>query len=194
MDDAVIETVRKEERDLLRKLAAVQVLLRAYGAQPAIETVRATEESAARTQTSSRTLNQPGDEASREPRGKRPFDDFTPYGRQAIATAMSFLVGQAHPIRTRELVTAIKAIGFTIRGDNAMNALGALLGRSADIVSHGKAGWTLADPATAAEIVGKYAHKENEPHSDFAGGSDAAGEGEPPPHPALVHSPSGHDA
>ncbi len=192
MDATVIQSVRKEEAELLRKLAAVQAMLAAYGEQPASAPNQAFAARAPATSVMQPSARPQGEPSS--PKDKRTIENFTPYGREAIATSMSFLTGHAAPVKTRELVDALDRIGFEIRGENKINALGALLGRSEDIISHGKMGWTLADPEKAQEIVGKYAHKENEPPSVPAGGSDAAGEGAPPPNPAQDQSNWGSDA
>src|SRR5690606_10300635 len=75
-------------------------------------------------------------------------------------------------MKTRELVEFVEAMGHEISGQNKVNALGALLARSADIVGHGKSGWSLADREKALAIVNEYGPKENEPSSGSAVGSD----------------------
>lgn len=81
-------------------------------------------------------------------------------------------------------------MGVVITGQNKVNALGALLSRSVDIVSHGKAGWSLADYEKAVRIVAEHAAqpKENEPSSGYAVGSDAVSESEATLELTQVHS------
>jgi len=191
VDASTIQKVKAERAELLRKLAAVDVFLAAYGEQPASVPHHAAESSAVVTARLPPAARATADAPSKD---KKAIENFTPYGRKAIATSMSYLIGRSTPVRTRELVDLLEGIGFAIRGENAINALGALLGRSEDIVSHGKAGWTLADPDKAAEIVRNYAHKENEPPSASADGSDAADEGPSPPESAQDQSNWGPEA
>lgn len=182
MEDDILRRMAQEEADLLRKLEAVRAFRQAYGATTA-DVARSPPAAV-----SSRPSPVP------EQGEKRSIHNFTEYGRQVIATAMACMIDQHAPVKTRLLVEAINARGLEIRGENPINALGALLKRSADITSHGKSGWTLSNPDAAREIVGKYAYSENEPPSVSASGSDAAGEGAPPPEPAQDQLHLGQDA
>ena len=160
MDSDIIAQMRKEEADLSRKLKAVRDFLAAYDIAPSNEAPPPTPKGASATQ-------------SREKVG---IDGFSDYGRKVVAAAMKELLTATHPIKTRRIVEALLGKGLAITGKDPVNALGAMLYRSADVVSHGKAGWTLADPEVAEKIVGKYAQKENDPLQDIhdiLGGSDA---------------------
>jgi len=159
MDD-IVERMRREREDLARKLRAVDAFLAAYDAGDV----------AAQTTGSPHSRQKTNSRMSREKVG---VDGFGEYGRGIVANAMKRLLESPHPARTREIVDYIESIGIEISGENKINAVGAMLARSADIVSHGKKGWTVADEAVAREIVGKYAQKEKEPNSGYAVGSDA---------------------
>lgn len=169
MDDDIVERMRAEEAELSRKLDAVRAFLAVYGGS--------------------------GQEQPRAPRQAKPgsrqkvaIEGFGPYGRKVVAEAMRFLLTSDHPMKTSDLIAPIEAMGVEITGQNKINALGALLARSIDIISHGKAGWSLANRAVALNIVAEHGQKENEPSSGDAVGSDAAGWGAPTPAPAMVHS------
>jgi hypothetical protein len=170
VDGDIIARMRAEEAELSRKLKAVQSFLAAYGADT-------------------------GDSSGPAPRKANPtssrekvgIDGFGSYGRTVVAEAMRMLLLSPHPVKTRDLIAPIEAMGVTITGENKINALGALLARSIDITSHGKGGWSIANTERAYEIVSQYGHKENEAPSETAGASDAAGWGAPTPSPAPVN-------
>lgn len=178
MDSDIIAQMRKEEADLARKLKAVRDLLAAYNV------------------TASNEPSQPAapakGEKAQSPREKVGIDGYSDYGRALVASAMREMLPATQPVKTRRIAEALDEKGIAITGKDPVNALGAMLHRSADITSHGKAGWTLTDPVAAKAIVDKYAHredgdtfvhKENEPRSEDAGGSDAGEEGAPTPNP-----------
>lgn len=174
MDAGIVERMREEEADLARKLQAVRDFLAAYGDAPA----------AAKTSTPDRP---------RSDGGSRPQVDITSFTEQtrlSVVYSLQALTMNPGLMRTKELVDFVEAMGHEISGKNKVNALGALLARSVDVVGHGKSGWSLADRENALAIVQKYAPKENEPESDNASGSDAAGWGVPPPPPASGSTPS----
>lgn len=178
MDADIVERMRAEEADLVRKLQAVRDFLSAYGEAPREAPV-------------SRVLARP------EP-GARPkvsIDSFTAQTRPSVVLAMKALMSSSGLLKTSELVQAIEAMGHTVNGDNKVNALGALLSRSADLIGHGKSGWQLADRERALEIVSHYAPKENEaPASNAGGASEADGEGGRTPDPSSVTPPPWHGA
>lgn len=169
MDKDIIAQMRAEEADLARKLKAVRDFLVAYGAPASNDLTRA-------------VTPTPVQKAQAEGRGKVDIDGYSPYGRGIVATAMVVLLTANHPMKTRQIVEVLQSMNVEITGQDPINAVGALISRSTDIISHGKAGWTLADVEKAREIVGKYALKENEPRSDDAGGSDAGTEGASTPY------------
>jgi hypothetical protein len=154
MEIEIVQRIRKEEADLMRKLKAVRDLLAAYGEpvdgfhRPAPEPVVQREHRAP---------------SAREKVGIEGFGD---YGRTIISHAMQAMLTTNHPMKTRRLVEFLAAKKIEITGENKINAVGALLSRSSDITSHGKAGWTLANRETALKIVGAYAHNANGPPGD----------------------------
>lgn len=156
MDGDIIARIDEEEADLLRKLKAIQEFKAAYG-------VRSVEGAAV-------------DSRKSNSRSRVSIEGFGKYGRTVVAEAMRFLLFATTPMKTRELVPNIEAMGVNINGENKINALGALLARSIDIVSHGKAGWTLADKERARVIVAEHGHNETEAPS-----GEAAGASEVPP-------------
>ena len=163
MDSDIIAQMRKEEADLARKLKAVRDFLAAYNVSASNEPAPIPTSPA---------------KAAAPAREKVGIEGFSDYGREVVAAAMRELLPATHPIKTRRIVEGLQQKGVAISGKDPVNALGAMLYRSADIVSHGKAGWTLADSVTAEEIVGKYAPKETAPTDDFDAISGAAAEPE----------------
>jgi hypothetical protein len=175
MDADIVKRMREEEAALARKLKAVRDLLAAYGEGP-----KEAGESRA-----------PQKEAGTGSREKVEITSFTEQTRRSVVLAMQALTVNPGLMKTRELVEFVEAMGHEISGQNKVNALGALLARSADIVGHGKSGWALADREKALAIVNEYAPKEIEPSSDEAVGSKPAGWGVAPPSPAPSPSSSG---
>lgn len=178
MDGDIIAQMRKEEADLSRKLKAVRDFLAAYNVPASNEAAPAPATAAGPNAAA---------KAGSAQREKVNIDGFTAYGRGVVATAMQLMLTQAGPVKTRQAVEFMQGLGMELTGQDPVNAVGALLYRSADLVSHGKKGWTIADEAVAREIVGKYAHKENEAPSETADASDAASEGGPTPAPAWTN-------
>lgn len=178
MDADIVKRMRAEEADLVRKLQAVRDFLSAYGEaprEPVTSRVAASAESGARP--------------------KVGIDSFTAQTRLSVVLAMKALMSTNGLMKTSELVQAIEAMGHTVNGDNKVNALGALLSRSVDLIGHGKSGWELADRERALEIVSHYAPKENEaPASIARGASETDGEGGRTPDPSPVNPLSWHRA
>ncbi|MDO9222352.1 MAG: hypothetical protein Q7U20_01410 [Caulobacter sp.] len=191
-DKEIIRVTLLAWHDAARRMVAHEAVLSAYGVAVPKAGLAATPPFTTPARTAEAPVRAPAGQV--EQGDRRSIKNFTEYGREVIATAMDCLIGQTAPVKTRELVDAIGRRGVEIRGENPINALGALLKRSADITSHGKRGWTLTDQDSAQDIARMYARKENEPPSVPAGGSDAAGEGVSPPDPAQVQSNWGTDA
>lgn len=178
MDADIVKRMRAEEADLSRKLQAVRAFLSAYGEAPQ-------DAPAGRTAPKAETGARP----------KVEIDGFTAQTRPSVVLAMKALMNANGLMKTSELVQAIEAMGHKVNGDNKVNALGALLSRSADLIGHGKSGWELADREKALEIVSHFAPKGNEaPASDAGGASEADGAGGWTPNPSPVNPPPWHGA
>lgn len=162
MDD-IIKRMLAEREDLTRKLTAVDQFLAAYGAGVSKVSLRLT------------TVRADAPLLARSFADR--IDKFGSYGTSVINAALLLLPSlESEPMLTRDLVEKIEARGITIRGENKVNALSALLARSSKIKGHGRAGWTCAVAIAADEyddLLGADAPKENEPRSNNAGGSDA---------------------
>jgi hypothetical protein len=145
MNADIVTQMRKEEADLSRKLQAVRAFLSAYGEGP-IE---------------SRGVMPNAPAAIGGPREKVPLSGFTEQTRKSVLLSMQAMTVSPGLVKTRDLVSFIEAMGHQVSGANKVNALGALLSRSADVVGHGKSGWSLADPDSAREIVAEFSRNEN---------------------------------
>lgn len=168
MNASIVKQMRDEEADLVRKLKAVRDFLAAYGEVPqGAETERKSEST----------------QRSQAPREKVDITGYGDYHRKSVALAMMCMTAEPGPVKTRELVQFIEAMGHEITGKDKINALGALLSRSSDIQSHGKRGWTLLDREKGLQIANEYGGvKEKEPTSENAVGS-VAGTGSAPTQP-----------
>jgi hypothetical protein len=188
--DEFAQKVLDEEAELERKLAAVRAVKAAYG----IGVAAATGAAAARSNTTG--VGAP----ARPPRRMADrMDKFGAYGQGIIDVALQFLPGESDgPMPTRDLVSKLERYGTEVRGENKVNALSALLARSSKIKGHGRAGWTLVGERAVQPIIetlgGDGPHKENEPHSDDAGGSDAVSAGGDTLELTQVHSNEGAEA
>ncbi|WP_130322929.1 hypothetical protein [Sphingomonas sp. BK036] len=172
MDGDIITRMRVEEADLSRKLKAVRDLLAAYGQGDPANNVSLPFAAAVSTAANVRPTSSPT--GSRE---KASIEGFGSYGKRIVSTAMSVMLMSSGPVKTRDIVEFLEAMNVEITGENKVNAVGALLSRSADITSHGKSGWTVADDVKAHAIVSEYAYKENAPSSEFdelLGGAETA--------------------
>lgn len=168
MDHDIITRMRIEEADLSRKLKAVRDLLAAYGQE--VGTANVNLPAAAVTPSAG-----PARAHATSSREKVGIDGFGSYGRRIVATSMMAILMSTGPVKTREIVEFLESMDVAITGENKVNAVGALLSRSSDIVSHGKGGWTVADDAQARDIVSEHAFKENEaPVADAADASETA--------------------
>lgn len=166
MDADIIKRMQEEEEEeLMKKLRAVRDLMIAYGVRPL----------------------DPGAVAKAAPSEApaREKIEITGYGeaqRKSVALAMMMLGTNEGPIKSRQLVELIEAMGHEITGKDKINALGALLSRSADVKSHGKAGWTAIDREKCMKIANEYGGlKEKEPISVPAVGPDAGWGSAPTP-------------
>lgn len=146
MDADIVARMRSEEADLARKLQAVRDFLAAYGEAPANPSRQST----------AGLRVEPGS------RPKVGIDSFTAQTRTSVVLSMMALTQTNGLMKTSELVEFVESMGHQISGENKVNALGALLARSADLIGHGKSGWELADRERALEIVNHYAPKRNE--------------------------------
>lgn len=178
MDDDIIARMRKEEAELSRKLRAVRDLLAAYGADTSSQAVPISRPAEVRTSESGRST----------PREKVGVEGFGSYGRTVVVEAMRFLQGADRLLKTREIVAHLEELGIELRGESKVNAVGALLSRSTDIMSHGKAGWALANPDMARTIVAQNGHKENGASGEPPNAPDVAEEDVPPPSSAKSYS------
>lgn len=170
MDEDIVARMEAEEADLAAKLEAVRQFLAVYrgkaGARAEKPSARA---------------------ASNSPRPKRSQDDrldkFGPYGQRIVDTVTNLLPGNGgNPVPTRRLVDQLGILGVEITGNNKVNSLSALLARSSKIKGYGRAGWTLQSETPGElypRILDGTFQKENEPHSEEAGGSDAVSESAP---------------
>jgi hypothetical protein len=193
MDSDIVQRMRAEEADLVRKLSAVRGFLAAYGEGPVDGPVAVQEQSSPNPQKPT---------AKREP-GARPkveIDSFTEQSRISVLLSMMAMTTTKHLMKTKQLVEFVEAMGHTVSGDNKVNALGALLSRSVDIISHGKSGWELVDREKALQLLEQHrsligGSEDNDPPVDFnviLGGPEAGEEGAPPPTNPWVnpsHSP-----
>ena len=187
MNADIVEQMRTEEADLVRKLQAVRDFLAAYGEPPRGGSRQGAKIAA--------------DRPTSGPRAKVPITSFTESTRTSVALSLMMMATNNGLIKTSDLVTAVEAMGHEISGSNKVNALGALLARSEDVEGHGKSGWAAVDRERALSLARRYAsnylgddaQNENEPEGISASGSDAGKEGAPtPPNPwtKLVHGPA----
>ncbi|WP_338426409.1 hypothetical protein [Sphingopyxis kveilinensis] len=165
MDAEIINRMREEEAALMEKLRAVRNVLIAYGERP-LDPSAAPKSAPAK---------------AAPAREKVEITGYGAYHRKSVALAMMAMGTSAGPVKSRQLVQFIEAMGHEITGKDKINALGALLSRSVDIQSHGKVGWTLIDREKGIQIAHQYSGlKEKEPTSE-AVGSVAGEAGAPPP-------------
>lgn len=175
MDADIVKRMRAEEADLSRKLQAVRAFLSAYGEAP-------------RDADDSDTSRRESRESSA--REKVDITSFTEQTRRSVLLAIQAMTTTSKLMKTRDLVVAVENTGHEISGQNKVNALGALLARSEDIVGHGKSGWALADREKAIAIVQKYLLNENgAPPAEPESAPEAAGWGVSPPPPASPVTP-----
>jgi hypothetical protein len=172
VDDEFLSRMRAEEAELTRKLTAVRHVIAAYsGSSPQ----------------SSASETKPRD-SQRRPRTS--LDGFGTYGRLVVTEAMKALLPAREPVITRKLVEELQAKGIEIRGNDPVNALSALLARSADVTSHGRKGWTITDREKFKQMLGEQAHKQTEaPNGKTEGASAVADTGAPTPGSAAWVNP-----
>jgi len=170
MDDDIIDRMRREEAELLRKLEAVRGLLRAYG--DISDGVVCDDFADAEIR---KPLFRQAPRSKGVVREKMPLERFSPYGQSVVKAAIEEC--QSHrgrPISSREMVTRVERRGIEVQGKDPANAISALLARSADLMPNGRKGWTLANPNAFDELLlSREAQTEEEPHSVSAGGSSA---------------------
>lgn len=177
MDSDIVQRMRAEEADLARKLAAVRGFLAAYGEEPLEVT----------TPPLAGAFASPVVHAQKREYGARPkveIDKFTEQSRISVLLSMMAMTTANRLMKTKQLVDFVEHMGFEVSGDNKINALGALLSRSVDIISHGKSGWELADREKALGLIEQNRDliggaKENAPPASLEamlGGADTGSE------------------
>jgi hypothetical protein len=176
----LIATLLEEERALQAKLEAVRRMLAVYrgtgneAAAPSPIRAKPLDPSSFLTEHRSHVLR---------------IDKFGAYGNAIVEKSLTLLPdAKGAPVMTRDLIERLERSGMEVRGTNKVNALSAILARSSRLTAHGRRGWTRA------KSEGSSAHKENEPTSGNAVGSDAADKGVQPPESASGNSspiPSG---
>lgn len=170
MEHEIIDRMRREEAELLRKLEAVRGLLRAYGASP---------EAASLARPSSDTVPVPKNHG--RGREKMSIERFSDYGRSVVRAAIDECISHlGSPIASREMVALVEKRGIEVRGEDKANAISALLARSIDLKPNGRKGWTLSDEyqerqnRELEDLLGLPVPKENEPPAQTLSGSDLA--------------------
>lgn len=174
MNADIVNQMRAEEADLVRKLEAVRTFLSAYGEAPKGANGSGTSPKDSRSSARSKSV---------------PITSYQADTRTSVALALMLMANNDGLVKTADLVNGIEAMGHEIGGANKVNSLGALLARSEDVEGHGKSGWTVFDREHAMELarehagqyLGGQAQKEKEPDSDNATGSDAGQGGAPTP-------------
>lgn len=144
MTPDIVERVKAEEAELLRKLAAVRAFLDVYAAG-AGKAAGATTPRAAKP-------SRPAGERATPARERVEISRFSPYGASVVIAAKRAISRAfVQPVPTRKLAEMIEADGLEIRGEDKVNALSALLSRSIDVQSNGRRGWTLAQEASDSD-------------------------------------------
>lgn len=121
MRPEIIVELERERQELERKLALVTDLLDAYGPIPNSGTVRR------RIRPSLRAAAQ----QTSDP---------------VLDGAAELIDGRSDPTRTAVIFASLTEQGISIEGKNPQNTLSARLSNSPRFISHGRAGWTLAEP------------------------------------------------
>ena len=168
MSPEFIAAAEAEEAELATKLAAVRAVLAAYGRSP-VKAAEAKPKQASNVQDSVSMAAQVRPLSSAW--GDRPKDQFTPYGWEVVKAAVRVVrEAKSLPIKTRAITEGVQAKGIEIRGNDPVNALGALLARCSGLESLGKKGWTL----TAGADTGPYAPEKIEASNGNAAGASTA--------------------
>lgn len=89
------------------------------------------------------------DDPRPDPRPTRPFASGT--SAAIIDAVKDHLKGRTTPTRTRDLMDMLSAKGIEVGGAVPQNSVSSMLSKSPDIVSHGRAGWTLAEKNKAGD-------------------------------------------
>lgn len=131
LDDDILLHLREEERELSRKLEAIRSVIAVYApAHIPNPPPRA------RPKPSTSVASVMIERAAAAARDTYAGDV------RAIATR-TIESSPVLPVPTRTIVEAVQRAGIEIRGLVPLNAVSALLSRSDDFVSNGRAGWTL---------------------------------------------------
>jgi hypothetical protein len=73
----------------------------------------------------------------------RPGRKMSSERQQALEFAEVHMTGQTLPTKTADLLSALRANGIEIGGNDPVNSLSALLSTSGKFIAHGRSGWTL---------------------------------------------------
>lgn len=170
MDDDIIDRMRREEAELVRKLEAVRALLRAYGGASDSIVVSGAAQAEIR-----KTPSQQAPRSKASAREKMPLERFSPYGQLVVKAAIDECRSHlGRPIPSRHMVDLVEKRGIEVQGKDKANAISAMLARSIDLMPNGRKGWTLANPDDFDELLlSREVQTEEEPHSASAGGSSA---------------------
>lgn len=82
-------------------------------------------------------------------RTKPPVRQASPERTRAIETARLYVTNRAGPVPTADIYEHLTGLGITIRGENPVNNLSAMLSNSGAFKANGRAGWTLRQPDDA---------------------------------------------
>jgi hypothetical protein len=97
----------------------------------------------------------------------RPGRKMSSERQRALEFAQVHMTGQTQPTRTADLLTALRANGIEIGGNDPVNSLSALLSTSSRFVAHGRSGWTLKPESNDARILSVSAGFKEEPTEEL---------------------------
>jgi hypothetical protein len=132
MDTTILNHLRAEAEELSRKLDAVQAVIAVY--DPTV------------TPAPKASANSASKNDAVPPSPQPRLAGGTEYSRKIREIARDTIaLSSVLPVPTRVVVDAVKQRGIEIRGLNEFNAVSALLSRSNEFQSQGRAGWILAE-------------------------------------------------
>jgi hypothetical protein len=181
MDDTILKHLEVEAASLEAKLTAIRGVIAVYRGDSAPRTT-----AAVRAQSPSRVFASSGPMAVKlgheRPSGLK--DAVLRVAREVIATSSVL------PVSTREIMDALETEGIQIAGEKPQNGVSSILSRADDIISNGRAGWTLKSQMFGSEAG---ASKENETSGnpfEEPDVSDAGKDSAPPPSDPFTSNPS----
>lgn len=133
MNDSILQTARKEERQLLMRLDAVRAVIRAYGGEPC-ESLAPRESAAPQQLTTTRSPS----EAT----------------KKIKELLFNLLHGEKEPTPTRDLVAFLQGEGIEVSGKNPVATLSALLSHANEFEPVGRKGWLLTSKTPDAATSG----------------------------------------